>query len=290
MATDAVDYGYLRGLLLRHAQNVLDPSRDYLFDTRLSTILRNHGMNRLQELVAYLRLRKDAALERAVAEAMTINETSFFRDQRPFDVLRTQLLPQLIERRRDERKLRFWSAACSTGQEALSLAILLREHFPQIAYWDIAIEGTDICSKAVERAREGRYHHIEVNRGLPARHLVKYFERAGEDWIAGSEIRGMCNFRQANLCAPRLPFSRADDRFDGILLRNVMLYFSNETRKALLGQIHRVAARDGFLLLGSSEQADSSLWAPVLTGGTCYYTARPGEQRIRMGSATPAAS
>ena len=263
------EYGYLRRLVLGHSQNVLDPSRDYLFDVRLSRLLRNQGMSRLEDLVRHLRTRSDPALERAIAEAMTINETSFFRDRRPFDLLRTTLLPQLIERRRAQQRLRFWSAGCSTGQEALSLAILVREHFPQLARWRICIEGTDICADAVERARAGRYHRIEVNRGLPARSLVKHFQSDGEHWVARNEIRAMCNFRQGNLCTIPLPFLEC---FDVILLRNVMLYFSQPMRKALLAEIHRLTAGDGVLFLGSSEQAgDSSLWTAVLAGGTSYY-------------------
>ena len=274
-ATSGVDYGYLRRLVHGHSQNVLDSSRDYLFDSRLARLLRNQGMSRLEELVDHLRNRKDPALERAIAEAMTINETSFFRDNRPFELLRTDLLPRLIEARRTVRTLRFWSAACSTGQEALSLAILLREHFPQLANWRISIEGTDICADAVERARQGRYHRIEVNRGLPARLLVKYFDQEGDEWVAREQVRALCNFRQASLSAPRLPFSRGSDRFDIILLRNVMLYFSQETRNTLVKEIHRVTAGDGYLLLGSSEQpSDPALWTPVLAAGTCYYMPR----------------
>ena len=184
MATSSgVDYGYLRRLVHGHSQNVLDASCDYLFDARLARLLRNQGMSRLEELVEHLRRRKDPPLERAIAEAMTINETSFFRDNQPFELLRTNLLPKLIESRRTSRALRFWSAACSTGQEALSLAILLREHFPQLVNWNISIEGTDICAEAVERARQARYHRIEVNRGLPVRFLVKYFQQMGDEWV-----------------------------------------------------------------------------------------------------------
>jgi len=254
---------------------VLDPSRDYLFDTRLMRLLRDLGMSRLEELVEHLRIRKDPAVERAVGEAMTINETSFFRDQRPFELLRTELIPGLIERRRSQRSLRFWSAACSTGQEALSLAMLLREHFPSLLYWDIRIDGTDISSEVVERARAARYHRIEVNRGLPVRTLIKYFDQDEDHWVARSDLRALCHFRQANLSSPPA-WTQA---FDVILLRNVMLYFSQETRQAILEKIHRAMANDGVLLLGVSEQAsDSKLWTPVLRGGTCHYRkARNGE-------------
>lgn len=267
-----VDYGYLRRVVLGHSWNVLDPSRDYLFDARLTRLLRNLGMTGLDELVDHLRTRRDPALERAVAEAMTINETSFFRDQRPFELLRTELIPGLIERRRAVRALRIWSAACSTGQEAVSIGILLREHFPHIGHWKVAIEGTDLSGEVVERARAGRYHRIEVNRGLPAPYLVKYFDNEGDDWVARGDIRALCTFRQANLCKPPLPWTQ---RFDVILLRNVMLYFSQETRRALLETLHGYLESDGVLLLGSSEQAsESPLWSSVLAGGTCYYRPR----------------
>jgi chemotaxis protein methyltransferase CheR len=273
--SSSVDYGYLRQLVFGLSQNVLDPSRDYLFEARLTKLLRNQGMTQLEELVQHLKLRKNPVLERAVAEAMTINETSFFRDGRPFELLRTELLPKLIESRRPARQLRFWSAACSTGQESYSLAMLLHEHFPQLAGWNIRIDGTDICGEVVERAQAGCYHRIEMNRGLPARFVVRYFDHVGEDWVVKQGVRKLCNFRQANLCAPQLPFSRADDRFDVIFLRNVMLYFSQETRRPLLAAIYRVLAPDGILFLGSSEQpADSTIWTPVLAGGTCHFKPR----------------
>jgi len=268
--TASADYGYLRELVFGLSQNVLDSSRDYLFETRLSRLLRNQGMTRIGDLVTRLRAQKNPTLERAVAEAMTINETSFFRDVRPFDLLRTELLPKLIENRRHTRSLRIWSAACSTGQEACSMAMLLLEHFPLLGGWNIRIEGTDISNEVVDRAKAGLYHRIEINRGLPARFIVKYFDHAGEDWIAKPEIRKPCNFRQANLSHP-LPF-QPSERFDVIFLRNVMLYFSMDTRRALLANVHRLLASDGVIFLGSSEQpADPSLWTPVLAGGTCHF-------------------
>jgi chemotaxis protein methyltransferase CheR len=274
-STPESPYAYLRNLVSGLSQNVLDSSRDYLFDTRLSKLLRNEGLNSLDELVWRLRSHRNPSLENAIAEAMTINETSFFRDVRPFDLLRNELLPQLIEARRHTRALRFWSAACSTGQEAYSLAMTLLEYFPMLAGWDLVIEGTDLSGEVVERARAGRYHRIEINRGLPARFIVRYFDRTGEDWMIKPEVRSLCKFRQGNLCGPTLPFRRASDRFDVIFLRNVMLYFSMETRRNLLAGIHRLLAPDSVLFLGSSEQpADPSLWTPILASGTCYYRPR----------------
>jgi chemotaxis protein methyltransferase CheR len=273
------DYGYLRQLVFEQSQNVLDPSRDYLFDTRLTKLLRNHGMLQVADLIRHLRNKRDPALERAVAEAMTINETSFFRDARPFDLLRTELIPALMESRRASRSLRIWSAACSTGQEAYSVAMLLLEHFPNLAGsasgWTVKIEGTDISSEVVQRCQAGTYHRTEMNRGLPARNIVRFFDHRGEDWTVKPELRKICNFRVANLCGNTLPFSPISDRFDIIFLRNVMLYFSQESRRKLLANIHRLLAPDGILFLGSSERpADPTLWTEHLTGGTCHFRPR----------------
>jgi chemotaxis protein methyltransferase CheR len=274
----SVDFGYLRQLVYEQSQNVLDPSRDYLFETRLARLLRNHGMTHMEELIQLLRLKRDPALERQVAEVMTINETSFFRDGRPFELLRTELLPPLIESRRATRSLRFWSAACSTGQEAYSTAMMLLEHFPILAGWNVRIEGTDISSEVVHRCQTGAYHRIEMNRGLPARHIVRFFDHHGEDWTVKPELRAMTNFRMANLCGDQSPFPLAGPKFDVVFLRNVMLYFSQETRRKLLANVHRLLAPDGLLFLGSSEQpADPSIWTATLAGGTCYYRPRqPG--------------
>lgn len=267
------DYAYLRQLVYEQSQNVLDVTRDYLFETRLSRLLRAHGLTHIEELVQLLKVKHNPLLERAVAEAMTINETSFFRDGRPFELLRAELLPKLIEARKATRRLRFWSAACSTGQEAYSLAMLLREHFPALAGWDVVIEGTDLSAEVVGRAQSGRYQRIEINRGLPARHIVTYFDHAGEDWTVKPELQRVCRFQQANLCAPNLPFNES---FDVVMLRNVMLYFNQETRRRLLAQVRRLLATDGVLFLGSSEQpADMSLWTSVLAGGTAHYRPKP---------------
>ena len=267
-----VDYAYLRQLVFEHSQNVLDPSRDYLFETRLCKLLRKQGIACIEALIQHLRLKRNPALERAVAEAMTINETSFFRDSRPFELLRTELLPPLVENRRDTHTLRIWSAACSTGQEAYSTAMLLLEHFPHLANWNVKIEGTDISAEVIQRCQTGTYHRIEMNRGLPARNIVRFFDHHGEDWTVKPELRKLCNFRQANLCSDTLPFS---SRFDVIFLRNVMLYFSQESRRKLLFNIHRLLAPDGILFLGSSEQpADPTLWTSHLSCGTCYFRPR----------------
>ncbi|HEY1808690.1 MAG TPA: protein-glutamate O-methyltransferase CheR [Acidobacteriaceae bacterium] len=268
MSISPIDFDYLRTVVMRHSGNQVDASRDYLFESRLQRILRARGLQSLHQLIAALRAEATPALQRSVAEAMTINETSFFRDTAAFDLLRDHLLPPLIERRRDTRVLRFWSAASSSGQEAYSLAILLREHFPLLAGWRIEILGTDLSSEMVERASAGHYQRIEINRGLPARMLLKYFLRTGDEWEVVPDLKRLCRFQQRNLCLPA-PLS---ETFDVIFLRNVMIYFSQETRRQLLLTIHRSLARDGVLFLGLGEQPRmDSHWETVLTPKTVWY-------------------
>src|SRR5277367_1995673 len=268
MACSESDYTYLRELVLEQSANLIDPSRNALFDTRLTPIARLSGANSLGDFVNMLKAGRPAHLHRAVAEAMTINETSFFRDVRPFEMLRQVLIPRLMERRREEQRLWIWSAASSTGQEAYSLAMMITENFPELASWDVRIVGTDISRQVVEYARKGRYRRLEVNRGLPARMLLKYMTRDGEEWKVSPQIRSMCEFQYANLCAPLslLPV------FDLVLLRNVLLYFSQQDRRALFREIHRKLAPDGYLVLGNAEQAeDSTDLFEVEFGANCYF-------------------
>ena len=268
MGRSEVDYAYLRGLVLEQSANRIDPSRDALFDTRLTPIARMSGAANLEDFVAMLKAGRPAHLHRAVAEAMTINETSFFRDVKPFEMLRQVILPRLIESRMQERRLRIWSAASSTGQEAYSLAMLLAEHFPQLAHWDVKILGTDISRQVVEFAQEGRYRRLDVNRGLPARMLLKYMERRGEEWEVNARVRSMCEFQYANLCAP-LPLLPV---FDLVLLRNVLLYFSQPDRRVVFAEIYRKLAANGYLMLGNAEQAeDSTHLFEVEFAANCYF-------------------
>ena len=185
---------------------------------------------------------------------MTINETTFFRDVKPFEALRATVIPRLIEQKQHERKLRIWSAASSTGQEAYSVAMMICAHFPELAKWDVKIIGTDISRGVVDYAKKARYRRMEVNRGLPARMLVKYFERDGEEWQVIDRVRAMCEFRYANLCAtlPNLPV------FDLILLRNVLLYFPQQDRSCVFSDVYRQIAGGGYLVLGNAEQAEDS--------------------------------
>lgn len=255
-------------MVLEQSSNLLDPARDYLFESRLRGLVEARSFGSLERLVAALRHRPEHGLRRAVAEAMTVNETSFFRDWVPFELIRRELLPALIRRREDGRGLRLWSAACSTGQEAYSLAMMLTEEFAQLEDWDVEILGTDFSLEAIARARAGRYRRLEVNRGLPARALVKYFRRVGEEWEVVPQVRRLCRFCQRNLCNEPMLLGK----YDGILLRNVMLYFPMEMRRQLLLNVHRILAPDGFLILGVTELAElPEHFEPVVALDTCYY-------------------
>jgi chemotaxis protein methyltransferase CheR len=268
MACSDSDYEYLRGVVMTQSANLIDPSRNALFDTRLTPIARLSGAATLEDFVHMLKAGRPAHLHRAVAEAMTINETSFFRDITMHEMLREVILPQLIEQRMQRRQLRIWSAASSTGQEAYSLAMSVAEYFPDLAHWDVKIIGTDISRNVVDYAQRGRYRRLEVNRGLPARMLLKYMVREGEEWEVVPRIRSMCEFRYANLCnpMPQLPV------FDLVMLRNVLLYFSQHDRRTLFGEIYRKMAPDGYLVLGNAEQAeDSTNLFEVEFAANCYF-------------------
>ncbi|MGH9597662.1 MAG: CheR family methyltransferase [Edaphobacter sp.] len=268
MACSDSDYDFLRGVVMEQSANRINPSRNELFDKKLTPIARSSGAANLEEFVNMLKAGKPAHLHRAVAEAMTINETSFFRDMTTFEMLRKVILPQLIEQQMQNRCLRIWSAASSTGQEAYSLAMLVAEHFPDLAYWDVKIIGTDISRHVVDYAQKGRYRRIEINRGMPARMLLKYMVRDGEEWEVAPRIRSMCEFRYTNLCAPtpQLPV------FDLVLLRNVLLYFSQHDRRTVFSEVYRKVAPGGYLVLGNAEQAeDSTNLFEVEFAANCYF-------------------
>ena len=268
MACSDSDYAYLRELVLAQSANLIDPSRNALFETRLTTIARVAGAADIEGLVNILRIDQPAHLHRAVAEAMTVNETSFFRDVKPFEAMRINVLPDLIAKRQASRRLRIWSAASSTGQEAYSLAMLLVEHFPALAQWDVKIIGTDISRTVVDYAKRARYRRLEVNRGLRARLLMKYFERNSEEWEVCERVRSLCEFQVANLCAPLPPLPH----FDLVLLRNVLLYLPQEDRTCVFSEVYRHIAQDGYLVLGNAEQAeDSTDLFGAEFGSDCYF-------------------
>lgn len=240
-------YRLLQASVYAHAGIVLEANKEYLFQLRLAGILSQLGLNSIDELCRALKEDRSPRIGQMVAEAMTTNETFFFREPMQYDLIRNELLPRLRAERCRIRKLRFWSAASSTGQEAYSLAMLL--HQEGFAGWDVNILGTDYSAKVVERAREGLYQQMEVNRGLPASLLVSFFERQGLRWQISKAMRDMCTFETRDLRQSM----RTLGPFDLVFCRNVMIYFDSETRMNILRQIHGTLFRGGWLLIGGAE-------------------------------------
>jgi chemotaxis protein methyltransferase CheR len=255
MATGTIDageisrenYGFLQQYVYRTSGIVLDENKHYLLEARLVPIVRRENLRTINDLCALIRATSGGRVSQEVVEAMTTNETLFFRDAIPFKVLRNSLLPPLIEARSKSRKLMFWSAASSSGQEAYSLAMMLCEMGLQD--WNIEIKGTDLNERMVERARLGCYAQIEVNRGLPATHLVKYFERHDLEWRVKEGLRRMVRFEKFDLRQPM----RHMGPFDFVLCRNVLIYFDVETKKRILSEIEKTMSPGGHLLLGAAE-------------------------------------
>jgi chemotaxis protein methyltransferase CheR len=242
------DVVFLRDLVLKRSAIVLDESKDYLIETRLERLAQDLNYPSLAALVADAR-RDAGTITRQLIEAMTTHETLFFRDVKPFEALKREILPALIAARQSSRQLSIWSAACSTGQEIFSVAMLLREHFSEVTSWPAKLYATDLSVQVLERAMQGRFQQLEVNRGLPAAMLVKYFDRDGVDWKVKDDIRKMVRFEQLNL----LHLWPGDLRPDIVLLRNVLIYFNAATKKDILARVRQVMRPDGALVLGSAE-------------------------------------
>ena len=273
---------FLRELVYRRSAIVLHPEKAYLFDSRLAPLAREVGLGSVDELVGKIR-REDTGtpLVRRVIEAMTTNETLFFRDLHPFEALKTRILPEVIRARSAQRSLRIWCAAASTGQEPYSIAMTVREHFPELATWDVKVIASDINRTVIERAREGVYRQSEVNRGLPTPMLVKYFERQGADWLVKPVIKQMVRFIELNL----LEAWTAIGPQDIVFMRNVLLYFDVETKRRLLTRVRRLLPHDGFLVLGGAETASNvdENFVPVKIGGGVYYQIQSPARAPRSG-------
>ena len=243
------DYNYLRGLLKERSGLVLSPDKQYLVESRLLPLVRKAGVTSLGELVLKLQKPGAEALTADVVDAMTTNETFFFRDKIPFEHFRDAILPALMATRAQHRPIRIWCSACSTGQEPYSLAMSLKEMGAALAGWRFDIVATDIAAPVMARAIAGVYSQFEVQRGLPITLLLKYFQQNGDNWEVVPEIRAMVKFRQLNLLRD---FS-ALGTFDVVFCRNVLIYFDQATKIDVLHRIARSMAPDGFLVLGAAE-------------------------------------
>lgn len=277
MAISKTDFDYVAQLVRGQAAIVLEPGKEYLVENRLTPLAEQEGFGTLGNFIAKMRSETVInGLHHKSIDALTTNETSFFRDFHPFEALRKNILPQLIEQRAATRQLTIWCAACSTGQEPYTLAMLMQEHFPQLADWRLTIIASDLSPTVLKIAEAGAYSQFEVNRGLPAAYLIKYFTKQGDRWRIKPELKKNIEFRAMNLIQPWpiLP------PFDLVFIRNVMIYFDVETKKTILKRIRNCLLPHGYLFLGSAETTMNldPEYQPVNLGRTVVYEV-PGARK-----------
>ena len=267
-------FAVLAALLRAGSGLVIGPDKTYLLESRLAPLLKERGLSDLDALAANVLPGGDAALQRKVVDAMTTNESYFFRDGKPFTHFRTLALPRLHAARGAGVKLRIWSAAASAGQEAYSLAMILAQDRALIGARAVEIIGTDISREQTLRAQAGLYSQFEVQRGLPIQMLVKYFRKDGANWRVSEAIRGMASFREWNLLADLRPLGQ----FDVVFCRNVLIYFDQPTKRQALEAIARQMPQDGLLYLGGAE---------TVLGITDRFAPVPGVHGVYAPAANP---
>jgi chemotaxis protein methyltransferase CheR len=243
------DFEFISTLLKDRSGLVLTPDKSYLLESRLMPVARKREMKGLDELIAHIRSTKQEALILEVTEAMTTNESFFFRDIKPFDIFKGTILPHLIKTRASRRSFKIWCAAASSGQEPYSLSIILKDAAAQLAGWRTDIVGTDISHDILAKAKAGVYSQFEVQRGLPIQQLLKYFTKKDEMWEAKQEVRDLVTYKYFNLLNDLTPLGKCDVVF----CRNVLIYFDQETKGKVLDQIAKLLPPDGVLFLGGAE-------------------------------------
>lgn len=272
MTISTAEFDFVRTLVRRESAIVLEPGKEYLVEARLMPLARAKGLADVSFFLAAMRRENNRAEQDRVVDALTTNETSFFRDGGPFVALENEILPSVMASRTDDRVLRVWCAACSSGQEPYSIAMALGDRV-KTAGWRLEITGTDLSDDMLRRSREGRYSQLEVNRGLPATHLVRHFSRAGTDWQVSEELRRTVRFTKLNLATP-FPLTA---KYDVVFLRNVLIYFDTATKRDILQRTQRIMRPSSYLLLGAAETTlgvDDS-WARDVIGRAVVYRPRP---------------
>jgi chemotaxis protein methyltransferase CheR len=276
------DFDYLRKLLRERSGLVLAAEKQYLAESRLLPVARRNGMSTLNELIDRLKSKAPVPLTVQVVEAMTTNETFFFRDKLPFDHFRDTIMPALIAARAREKRIRIWCTAASTGQEPYSLAMLLKGMGAAIAGYRIDIVATDLSCEVLEKAKAGIYTQFEVQRGLPVQLLVKFFDQRGETWELAPELRGMVQFRPLNL----LNDFSALGTFDVVFCRNVLIYFDQNNKTAILDRLARQISEDGYLVLGAAETVIglTTAFKPLADKRGLYVPTGGAKQSVQTGS------
>ena len=266
------DVAYIRNLVRVRSAMVLEPQKTYLLQSRLEPFAKQEGFGSLADLVLQLRQTSYGSLHKRVVEAMTINETSFFRDLVPFQALKERLLPEVIQANCGIKRLHIWCGASSSGQEPYSILLTILRYFPELTSWHIRLIATDLSQEMIKRCQEGRYGPFEVNRGLSPSMLHTYFVRQGMEWKVRDDVRRMIEFREMNLagCWQTLPI------MDLVFMRNVMLYFDRETRKDILRRIRGLLAPHGYVILGGTETtlAVDDHFERIAVNGTSVYRVR----------------
>ncbi|HAA92494.1 MAG TPA: chemotaxis protein CheR [Rhodospirillaceae bacterium] len=273
---DNSDFNFLADLVKRRSGMVLSEDNAYLLQTRLQPVLRQCRMVAIDDLMQDLKQPDNENLARMVTEAMATNETMFFRDAEIFDQFQNMVLPRLIESRDETRSIRIWSAACASGQEPYSLAMILKEQFDEIEDWTTEIIATDLSSSLLEKARAGLYSQIEIQRGLPIKKLTRHFTQSGDQWEIDALLREMVHFGALNLMGDPSTVGKCDV----IFCRNVLVYFDLPTKRKVLSGLASCLAEDGVLFLGSAETVlgVSELFKPLATGRGMYVHAASAEQ------------
>ena len=259
------EFRYLQGFLLRKIGLSLSDDKKYLIKSRASKLLREHNLSDVNALAREVRKRENGELAHQLLDAMTTNETLFFRDQYPFDALRDLVFPELTHAKGRHGKIRIWSAASSTGQEACSIAMTASESVPEPSR--VHILGTDFSTKAVEYANQGVYTQMEVQRGLPVKQLVRFFNQEGTRWAVRPELKEMMHFEHANLVEDSLTMKvRRYGPFDVVFCRNVLIYFTPEERAKVIDRIARCMHKGGYFISGATETPEgrTSRWEQVL--------------------------
>ena len=273
------DFELIAEILKDRSGLALNKEKAYLLESRLNPVARKWNFSGFDELAQVIRTKKDEALLVDVTEAMTTNESFFFRDQKPFDQFSTIVLPHLLEARASRRSIRIWSAACSSGQEPYTLAMLLKEQANKLAGWRVEIIATDLSNEILDKAKDGLYSQFEVQRGLPISLLVKNFTQVGERWQIDDSLRRMVKFQKLNLLGNLSSLGK----FDVVFCRNVLIYFDTPTKTRVLDAISEMLPLDGFFYLGGAETVlGTSDRFQIMPGNRGIYSlAKDGGEKIK---------
>jgi chemotaxis protein methyltransferase CheR len=269
MSVTESDFNYIRQLVLDRSAIVIENGKEYLVESRIRPVAKSEGFDDIENLVNALRNNSSNGLQEKVVEALTTNETSFFRDIHPFESLKNDILPDLLKLRKSEKQLNIWCAASSSGQEPYSIAMVIRDNYPTLLDWKLNFIASDISIEMLDRCRSGEFSQLEVNRGLSAPMLIKYFEKNGVKWSIKKEFREMIDYQQINLSEP-FPYL---PKMDIIFMRNVLIYFDINMKMKILKQIRSILQPDGYLFLGAAESTlnlDDSFQRTEFKRAGCY--------------------